>query len=101
MVQNVIPPVPALWLTALVGNRASCRLWLQASIRGALGHGERGWLWPTHRSHFKLFHFKGQSFVGDSCAVSYVFASCCWLHMFRAVVSCSVYLGSEKQMKML
>lgn len=38
MVQNVIPPGPALWLTALVGNRASRRLWLQVSIRGALGH---------------------------------------------------------------
>lgn len=48
------------------------------------GTGEGGWLWP----HFRLFHFKVQSFVGDSCAVSYVFASCCWLHMFRAVVSC-------------
>lgn len=101
MVQNVISPVPALWLTAPAGNRVSRRLWLRAGGHDALGHGGRGWLWPTCRPHRKLFHFKGQSFVGDSCTVSYVFASCCWRHVFRATVSSPVYLGSEKQIKML
>ena len=86
MVQNVI----SLWCR-LFGLRGTGSV-VASQHPWPLGRG------PTHSPPFQLFHFE---VLQGSVVLCYVFASCWWLHMFRAVVSGCVYVGSEKQVKML